>query len=916
MSAPVRRPPRRRPTTSSGCATSTLDWFEALPLGHRASAPRRPGDDRRLHRLDASTGWRCCRWCEHFAAAKAALPAVDFADQMTLAAQLAAAARGRRGRARPLRAPCCSTSTRTPGHAQVEMLRGLFGAGPPGHRGRRPVPVDLRLARRERRQHRPVRRDLPRTPTARPPTVFPLATSFRNDRGDPRRGQRGRRRRCAPEPAHGRAAPARRRPARARSRVARTETVEDEARWVARPAARGVGRAAGRRPHRRRARPPALRRSRCSPTRCTAPGCRSRSSAWAACSTTPEVVDVVATLRVLVRPRRRTAPWRGCSPARAGASGRATSPRCATARATGCARPASAGDVRRQRLPPTSASRSASSRRSTTSGRADAYSPEGYRRTARGWPTSCAGCAGGSPRRCPSWSPRSSAAIGVDIEVAARADRARVGRVHLDRFLDEAADFAAEADEATPARVPRLPRGGRGRGERPRGRRGRGRRRAGAGADRARRQGPGVGRRRRARAWSTTCSRPRPTVDQLDARAAGAARRRCAATATTCRRSTSPAPPTARRCATGSTRTTTRSSTGTRRRSAGWPTSRSPGRGRCCSRPATSGTPRTKPRDAVAVLLDAARARAEPTSGSSRSRTRPTRCTAEARGGAVAARPARARTAATAGRAGAPAVEAGAGAGARGGAGRRPACRSGRRRRPARRASGAHDVDRLLAERARLRRGRRRSTSSCRAQLSVSQLVELRPRPGRAGPRASAARCRAAGAVGPPRHGVPHLARAALAGADPARPRRAARRRRRDGADDADFDELRAAFERSEWASRTPAEVEVPFEMAVDGPGGPRPHGRRVRHAPPTAGWSSTGRPAPARPAPRRGGRGAAGRLPAGLGAAAAASPTTSWHRVRAAFHYVRSDETVEPVDLLDAAGLRALVTGGAAAAS
>ena len=34
-------------------------------------------------------------------------------------------------------------------------------------------------------------------------------------------------------------------------------------------------------------------------------------------------------------------------------------------------------------------------------------------------------------------------------------------------------------------------------------------------------------------------------------------------------------------------------------------------------------------------------------------------------------------------------------------------------------------------------------------------------------------------------------------------------------------------------------------------------------------------------------------------------------HRVRAAFHYVRTDETVEPRDLLDAAGLRDLVAGG-----
>jgi DNA helicase-2/ATP-dependent DNA helicase PcrA len=33
-------------------------------------------------------------------------------------------------------------------------------------------------------------------------------------------------------------------------------------------------------------------------------------------------------------------------------------------------------------------------------------------------------------------------------------------------------------------------------------------------------------------------------------------------------------------------------------------------------------------------------------------------------------------------------------------------------------------------------------------------------------------------------------------------------------------------------------------------------------------------------------------------------------HRVRAAFHYVRHDRTVEPTALLDADGLRAVITG------
>ena len=40
--------------------------------------------------------------------------------------------------------------------------------------------------------------------------------------------------------------------------------------------------------------------------------------------------------------------------------------------------------------------------------------------------------------------------------------------------------------------------------------------------------------------------------------------------------------------------------------------------------------------------------------------------------------------------------------------------------------------------------------------------------------------------------------------------------------------------------------------------------------------------------------------------------PDAELHRVRAVFHYVRSNETVEPSDLLDADGLRALLAGAA----
>ncbi len=58
-------------------------------------------------------------------------------------------------------------------------------------------------------------------------------------------------------------------------------------------------------------------------------------------------------------------------------------------------------------------------------------------------------CATGSACRYPELIADVERVIGIDIEVAASAARAGIGRIHLDRFLDEAARFAAEADEAT-----------------------------------------------------------------------------------------------------------------------------------------------------------------------------------------------------------------------------------------------------------------------------------------------------------------------------------------------------------------------------------------------------------------------------------------------------------------------------------
>ncbi|MCZ2859626.1 ATP-dependent helicase [Blastococcus sp. VKM Ac-2987] len=127
-------------------------------------------------------------------------------------------------------------------------------------------------------------------------------------------------------------------------------------------------------------------------------------------------------------------------------------------------------------------------------------------------------------------------------------------------------------------------------------------------------------------------------------------------------------------------------------------------------------------------------------------------------------------------------------------------------------------------------------------------------------------------------------------------------------APDDQLEELRAAFLASEWADRQPVEVEVPFETplgpltlrgridavfrredggyeVIDWKTGPPPSGAElaavgVQLAAYRLGWSRlTGVPV---------------------------------ERVSAGFHHVAAKETIRPVDLLDEAGLLALVTGTA----
>ncbi len=129
-----------------------------------------------------------------------------------------------------------------------------------------------------------------------------------------------------------------------------------------------------------------------------------------------------------------------------------------------------------------------------------------------------------------------------------------------------------------------------------------------------------------------------------------------------------------------------------------------------------------------------------------------------------------------------------------------------------------------------------------------------------------------------------------------------------DDADEADLALLRERFEEGEWGDRWPADVEVPFETLI---GGRTVRGRiDAVFADPRGGgydvvdWK-TGQPPDS---------------PAELNAAAVqlAAYRVAWarlarvplDRVRAGFYYVRRDLTLRPADLLDEDGLATLIEG------
>jgi DNA helicase II / ATP-dependent DNA helicase PcrA len=121
---------------------------------------------------------------------------------------------------------------------------------------------------------------------------------------------------------------------------------------------------------------------------------------------------------------------------------------------------------------------------------------------------------------------------------------------------------------------------------------------------------------------------------------------------------------------------------------------------------------------------------------------------------------------------------------------------------------------------------------------------------------------------------------------------------------DADLARLRAAFLASEWADRVPVDVEVAFETEVDGVA---VRGRMdAVYADADGGWTvvdwKTGAVPDEDKLPALSVQLAAYRL------AWAALKNVPVDQVRAAFHYVRHDHTLRPTDLLDADGLKLLL--------
>jgi DNA helicase II / ATP-dependent DNA helicase PcrA len=367
-----------------------------------------------------------------YQASKQRMPAVDFGDEMTLAARLAGLADVARIERDRFGAVLLDEYQDT-GYAQAAMLAGLFGGGHPviavgdpfqsiyGWRGASAGNIGRFAA------------------TFGGAVTYPLSTSWRNDE-------------LVLFAANAVAAPLRTGAAtvelRARPgagpgtiRAAVTETVEDEAQWLAaRMHAEWEVRPAGERTAavlvRRRSQIDAVRMA------LLAKGLPVEVVGLGGLLTTPEVVDVVATLRVLADHKSGSALSRLLTGARWRIGPRDLAALSDRARELARMRRVDdAGDV-------DGLDQGSLIEALDDLGRESRYSPTGLARM-RALSVELRALRRRLSAPLAELVADVERVIGVDVEVAARADRVAVGRVHLDRFLDEAARFATDADEAT-----------------------------------------------------------------------------------------------------------------------------------------------------------------------------------------------------------------------------------------------------------------------------------------------------------------------------------------------------------------------------------------------------------------------------------------------------------------------------------
>ena len=179
---------------SSASTSPTPARWRSTPSASPARwrTPRAPRARRRRCRWRWPTrsprngsGRRSCRWSASFAERKRAERCLDFADQMAAAARLAESHDEVGAAEREAFRAVLLDEYQDTGHAQRIMLRSLFSndEGTSVTAVGDPLPVDLRLARRERgepaavRHRLPARRPRRRDRRGRPPR---LLTSFRN----------------------------------------------------------------------------------------------------------------------------------------------------------------------------------------------------------------------------------------------------------------------------------------------------------------------------------------------------------------------------------------------------------------------------------------------------------------------------------------------------------------------------------------------------------------------------------------------------------------------------------------------------------------------------------------------------------------------------------------------------------------